>query len=137
VDFVLINDFMTTGGFVGEGSVTAPADEGTATTAIVIPVNNQGIKNTYATVGAPSETQFVTTSPSLPTDVTTSTNFVFNFPANLSGVERTNTIPITYKNLDGTTIRVEYFTITQESGRALLTGGGIQLLTNTLNELTA
>ena len=136
VDFVLIHDFIPRG-FVGNGGVTAPADEEVIVSAsIVIPENNQGLTTSYATIEAPAETQFVTTTPTLPEDITASTNFEFTVPINGTGAERTNTIPIVYKNLDGTVIRTDFFVITQESGRVKLTGGGLQLLTNTLIDLT-
>ena len=136
VDFVLIHDFIPRG-FVGNGGVTAPAEEEVIVSAsIVIPENNQGLTTSYATIEAPAETQFVTTTPVLPEDITASTNFEFTVPINGTGVERTNTIPIVYKNLDGTVIRTDFFVITQESGRVKLTGGGLQLLTNTLIDLT-
>jgi hypothetical protein len=121
----------------GSGGVVPSAGVGNVAASIPINNNNQGIPQAYAEVGVPSETQFVTTTPSLPTTVTTSTNFEFTIPDNLSGVERTNTIPITYYNLDGTEQFTEYVVITQEPDKTYLTGGGAQLLTNTFNDLTS
>jgi hypothetical protein len=119
----------------GSGSVSDTSAE-PVVASIPINENNQGVKQGYATIGVPGETQFVTTTPTLPTTITTSTNFEFAVPDNVSGLERTNTIPIVYYSLDGTEQFTEYVVITQDSGKAYLTGGGSQLLTNTFNNLT-
>jgi hypothetical protein len=119
----------------GSGSVSDTSAE-PVVASIPINENNQGVKQGYATIGVPGETQFVTTTPTLPTTITTSTNFEFAVPDNVSGLERTNTIPIVYYSLDGTEQFTEFVVITQDSGKAYLTGGGSQLLTNTFNNLT-
>ena len=137
VDLTLLSYFVGAnfGGTGGTGSVPSTSAE-PVVASIPINENNQGIKQGFAEIGLPGEIQFVTTSPTLPTTITTSTNFEFIIPDNVSGVERTNTIPIVYYNLDGTEQFTEYLVITQESDSAYLTGGGAQLLTNAFNNLT-
>ena len=132
----LVNPRRAIGGG-GVGGVVPPVGSSPVAASIPINNNNQGIPQMYAEVGVPGETQFVKTTPSLPTTITTSTNFEFTIPDNLSGVERTNTIPITYYNMDGTQRFVDYVVIRQESEKTYLTGGGAQLLTNTFNDLTS
>lgn len=134
IDLVLINDFIVYNGNNIGGTV--PDTGGTITYAASIGLNNQGQPISTIDIEAPAESQFVTSTPSLPTTITTSTNFEFTIPANTSGAERTNTIPIVYYNIDGTEQFTEYLVITQESDRDLLTGGGVQLLTNTLDNLS-
>lgn len=135
VEFVLINDFMPRPVTVPVRPFTSIAN--TYKINVVINRNNQNEPTNTATIEAPSEVQFVTSTPVLPTNITTSTSFEIVIPANTSGVERTNTIPVVYKELDGTVIRTEYYEITQEPEITTLTGGGITLLTNTFNELIA
>ena len=137
VDLTLLSYFVGAnfGGTGGTGSVPSTSAE-PVVASIPINENNQGIKQGYAEIGVSGETQFVTTSPTLPTTITTSTNFEFVIPDNVSGVERTNTIPIVYYNLDGTEQFTEYLVITQDSDKAYLTGGGAQLLSNAFNNLT-
>ena len=139
VDLTLLSYFVGANfggtGSGGTGSVPSTSAE-PVVASIPINENNQGIKQGYAEIGVSGETQFLTTSPTLPTTITTSTNFEFVIPDNVSGVERTNTIPITYYNLDGTERFIEYLVITQESDKAYLTGGGAQLLSNAFNNLT-
>jgi hypothetical protein len=120
----------------GGGGVVPSSGVKPVVTSIPINANNQGLPQGYAVIDAPAETQFVTSTPTLPTTITTSTNFEFTVPDNTSGAERTNTIPIIHYNLDGTEQFTEYVVITQESDSAYLTGGGVQLLTNAFNNLT-
>lgn len=135
VDLVLINDFIVHPSFNVGGTV--PSTGGTVAYNARIGQNNQGQPVNTIDIEAPAEVQFVTTTPTLPTTVTTSTVFEFVVPANTTGSERTNTIPIVYYNIDGTEQFTEYLVITQDSNKALLTGGGVQLLTNTLDNLSA
>jgi hypothetical protein len=139
VDLTLLSYLVNpaNGNTGGGGGVVPPTGSSPVAASIPINNNNQGIPQVYAEIGVPGETQFVTTTPSLPTTITTSTNFEFAIPDNLSGAERTNTIPITYYNMDGTQKFVEYLVITQEPEKTYLTGGGAQLLTNTFNDLTS
>jgi hypothetical protein len=135
VDLTLLSYFVGSNLGGTTGSVPSTTAE-PVVASIPINENNQGIKESYAVIGAPSETQFVTTSPSLPTTITDSTNFEFVVPDNVTGSERRNTIPITHYNIDGTERFTEYLVITQESNKSYLTGGGAQLLSNTFNNLT-
>ena len=138
VDLTLLSYLVNpaNGNTGGGGGVVPPTGSSPVAASIPINNNNQGIPQVYAEIGVPGEAQFLTTSPTLPTTITTSTNFEFVIPDNVSGVERTNTIPIVYYNLDGTEQFTEYLVITQESDSAYLTGGGVQLLTNAFNNLT-
>lgn len=137
VDLTLLS-YLVNGRSIVGGSVTAPATSSQPVFAsIPINNNNQGLPQGYAEIGAPAETQFVTSTPSLPTTITDSINFEFTIPDNASGLERTNTIPITYYNLDGTQKFVEYLVITQPADVKYLTGAGAQLLTNTFKDLTS
>lgn len=135
VELILLNDFIVYNG--NNGSGTFPSSGGTTTYSAAINFNNQGVAFNTVDVGAPSETQFVTTTPTLPTSITSSTNFEITIPANTTGLERTNTIPFVYTSIDGTVLFTDYVIITQEPDVKHLTGGGAQLLTNTFNDLTS
>lgn len=108
---------------------------GPAVASIPIVPTNTGVEQYYVEITAPAETQFVTSTPTLPTTITSSQDFEFTVPTN-TGPGRTNTIPISYYNMDGTLNSIDYFVIQQEGADNYLTGGGIQLLTNALDELT-
>jgi hypothetical protein len=137
VDLTLLSNWINTGNRIpGVNQPVRDVVIDPVVFSIPINENNQGLPQGYAVIDAPAETQFVTTTPTLPTTITTSTNFEFTVPNNTSGAERTNTIPVVYHNLDGTEQFTEYVVITQESNSAYLTGGGVQLLTNAFNNLT-
>lgn len=134
VDLTLIPDLMPRE--ILDLSPVVPSGGGSFTMMVTIPYDNQDQPTSYVTIDTPAETQFVTTSPVLPTNITTSTNFEFTIPVNATGSERINTIPVVYYNMDGTEQFTQYMVITQEPDITYLTGGGVQLLTNGLNELT-
>ncbi len=133
VELTLLNDFIIYNGDLITGTI--PSTGGTVVVSAIVNLNNQGTALNTVEIGAPAESQFVTTSPTLPTSVTTSTNFEITIPSNGTGSERTNTIPFVYTSIDGTVQFTEYVTITQEAATTYLTGGGAQLLTNTYKDL--
>ena len=62
----------------------------------------------------PLETQFITTSPTIPVTFYVPTNLTITVPVNTSGVERTNTIPLEYYNADDTLNSTDYIIIIQD-----------------------
>ena len=133
VDLVLISNLTGT----SNGTVTpapAPSSGTTIVKGITVRHGVNGTPQGTATINAPAS-QFITTTPTLPTTLTDSENFEFVVPAN-TGAARTNTVAIDYYDEENALMYTEYLVIEQDSNASNLTGGGAQLLSNILDNLT-
>ena len=90
----------------------------------------------YVTYGLPLETSFISGTPSLPATFTEEGSLIISVTENNTGAFRTNTIPVTYYNPDGTVITTEYIYINQDYEKSyLLTEDGGYILTETYDRI--
>lgn len=102
----------------------------------VKPIKPYGGGGGYVIVGNPTETKFITTDPVLPATFLDEGDLKITVPANGTGSKRTNTLPVTYYNADGSVIKVEYIYIEQDEEKFyLLKEDGGYLLTETYDKI--
>lgn len=130
VNFELISDWNAEPRKFTGNIPTILASGGT----IVVPV--KPTKGGTISIDAPLETQFVTSSISLPATRQAEQNWEITIPTNGTGADRTNTIVYRSINLDGTTEWTETISIVQQgSSDFLLTESGGYLLTESLDRI--
>ena len=91
---------------------------------------------TYVKVLATLETQFITTSPTIPVTFTTPTMLTITVPVNSTGAQRTNTIPLEYYDANDVLVLTDYIYVIQDYEHFyLLKEDGKFLLTETYDKI--
>jgi hypothetical protein len=143
VTLVLLSDWVKRGASQVIRPTDEPLDDGAGTVCIPIkpikpirPTKPYKGGGGYVIVSAPTESSFVTGTPTLPATFTEEGEICLARTANTTGAERTNTMDVTYYNPDGTIIRTDSLLLVQDYDKSyLLKEDGGYLLTESYDKI--